>query len=451
MERTPFVIDEIRVSEEIGFDEKGELQEANCAENFLDKNDLIRVLQEFYILCPKNQIWEKITEEGIKRLAYKMFPATGPYIWRKKYENSYYPAIKMLTKIVDKVNPYPHKINFQDIVYNFGDCRYEPKSKENYFTDEKDFSILDAVEETPVFDKFIADITLGKESLKKYLLVVLAYLISGDKKLQKFFILKGSGANGKSTLINLLMRLIGDSFVTSISLRKINDRFTLSKAIGKKLIVASENESVKGVSTETIKKLTGDDLVEIEQKYKDGFSDRLKVETLFSVNNTIQFSENSYGLKRRLEVIPFDFRVAEDDMDIDLERKLEKEIPGIMLKLIKIHKKFAKGGYKLPKCEEVEKAKKQFLDEGMRDSLGSGVFDFLEGNIEVEKGSRCEKRLVYQAYLNSNTGGCTPTKFWMDFNKWKDYKGYDEIGEVQNQQRIKTGVRLKSKINALLR
>ena len=65
------------------------------------------------------------------------------------------------------------------------------------------------------------------------------------------------------------------------------------------------------------------------------------------------------------------------------------------------------------------------------------IYDVFEGNIEVEKGSRCEKRLVYQAYLNSNTvGGSTPTKFWMDFKKWKDYKGYDETGEVQNQQRI---------------
>ena len=445
------VKDENRVSKDLGFDSAGEFQESIFARNFLDKNDLIKVGQDFHTLCPKDQIWEKNTDVEIKRVAYNMFPDTGPYIWRKKYENNYHTTIKMLTEVVDKVNPYPHKINFQDTVYNFGECRHESKSKENYFTYEMDFSITDAIEETPVFDKFIADITLGNEILKEYLLMVLAYLISGDKKLQKFFILKGSGANGKSTLINLLIKLIGDSFVTSISLRKINDRFTLSKAIGKKLIVASENESVKGVSTETIKKLTGDDLVEIEQKYKDGFSDRLKVETLFSINNTIQFSENSYGLKRRLEVIPFDFRIAEEDMDINLERKLEKEIPSIMVKLIETHKKFAKGGYRLPKCEEVEKAKKEFLDEGMRNSLGSGVFDFLEENIEVEQGSKCEKRLVYQAYLNSNTGACTQTKFWMDFNKWKDYKGYDEIGEIQNQQRIKTGVRLKSKINDLLR
>jgi P4 family phage/plasmid primase-like protien len=441
MKMNKIALDERRVAAELGFDETGEFQESRYVGKYLENNPLIKAEGCFYSLSRQKQIWEKTEEDEVRMVAYKMFPTEGKYIWRKRYENNYLQAIKMLAYRVDKVNPYPHRINFKDSVYDFKEHEHKPRERKDYFTYEMDYSILEDVKDTPIFDKFITDITCSNKSLETYLMVVLAYLISGDKKLQKFFILRGSGANGKSTLINLLIKLLGNRFVTSISLGKINDRFTLSKAVGKKLIVASENESVIGVSTETIKKLTGDDLVEIEQKYKDGYSAKLSVETLFALNNTIKFSENSYGLKRRLEVIPFDFRVSEEDMDIDLERKLEEEIPSIMAKLIDVHKKFAEGGYRLPKCEEVEKAKKEFLDEGFRNSLGTGIFDFLEENIVLDSNSRVSKNDVYTAY--SNNGSYTSTKFWMDFDKWVKYRGY-KIDEVNSNGRQKVGIRLAS-------
>jgi len=429
-------------SEKIGFDKRGQFKEGKFAGYCHEQVPIIKTKGGiFYTLCPKDQIWVEITDDDIKRMAYRMFPKEGKYIWRKKYENNYFQLIKTLTNRVDKVDPCPHKINFQNSVYDFKEFKHTIRNAKDYFSYEMDYSVLKEPQGTSIFDKFIDDITLNNETLKEHLLTVLAYLVSGDKKLQKFFILKGSGANGKSTLINLLIKLIDKRFVTSISLGKINDRFTLSKALGKKLIVASENESVKEVSTETIKKLTGDDLVEIEQKYKDGFSAKLSVETLFALNNTIKFSENSHGLKRRLVVIPFDFRVEEKNMDIDLEEKLEEEIPSIMAKLIGIHKKFAENGYKLPECEEVEKAKNKFLDEGIKNSLGNGIFDFLETNIIIDDTERVSKNDVYEAYINSNVGNATSTKFWMDFDKWKKYKEYG-ITEINSRGRQKIGMKL---------
>lgn len=438
-------IDEEKRVKKIGFTKVGEHQEGFFAENYLEQYPTIKEEgNEFYSLCPRDQIWIKIEDDDIKRIAYQMFPKKGKYIWRKKYENNYFQAIKMLTNKVDTVNPYPHRINFQDSVYDFKKFKHEIRSVTDYFTYEMGYSVLKVNQDTPTFDKFIDDITLNRQSLKDYLLTLLAYLVSGHKMLQKFFILKGDGANGKSTLINLLIKLIDEQFVTSISLGRINDRFTLSKVLGKKLMVASENESVKGVQTETIKKLTGDDLVEIEKKYQNGFSKKITIETVFALNNTISFSENSYGLKRRLEVIPFDFRVKQDKIDKNLDDKLEKEIPSIMAKLIGIHKKFAENGYKLPSCEEVEKAKEMFLSEGIKNSLGNGIFDFLEENIIIDATERVSKNDVYRAYSKENIGNVTPTKFWMDFNIWQKYKEY-KIKEINSNGRHKIGMKLKRK------
>ena len=333
-----------------------DFNENKFVETFLKKNDLRRSVNGFIKFQPDENYWEELGKDDVKKLALEVFYGVDKYVRKTSYENRYFPLLEIRTEKIEKLNPYIYKTNFINGVYNFKTHMLEGHCKENYFTYRKNYGIYKETAETPVFDKFVDQITLGREELKEYLLTVLAYLVSGDRKLQKFFILKGGGANGKSTLISLLSKIIGDEFVTSISLSKLNEKFALSSAVGKRLIIASENECSQKISTETIKKLTGDDLVEIEQKYKDRYSDKLQVETLFAINNTIHFSENSYGLKRRLAVIPFDYRIKEAEMDFDLEKKLEAEIPDIMRKFIGIHFDFAKGGYKLPYCKEVEQS-----------------------------------------------------------------------------------------------
>lgn len=429
----------------ITFDDKGKVvfNVNQFTRKILSKCKMRCYKDTFYLYEEYERYWRELSEKELKKLIKETFEEADKNIWRNNYSNQSFESLVLSIKDMYKPNPNNYKLNLVNGVYNFSALKMEPHNEENYFTYIKEYELLEEEIPTPIFDKFIDELVLDREELKKYLLMVLAYLISGDKKLQKFFILKGEGANGKSTLINLITELIGKNYVTSISLSKLNEKFALSSAVGKRLIVASENENNSSISTETIKKLTGGDLVEIEQKYKDRYSDKLEVEVLFAVNNTVLFSENSYGLKRRLEVIPFDYRVEDADIDMELDKKLKTEIPYIMRKLIGIHAEFVKGGYKLPICEEVENAKKMFLDEGIRNSLGAGIFDFLEENITIDLAKRASKNDVYRAYVDSNVGSATSTKFWMDFDKWQKYKGY-EIKQINSKGRHKVGITLKN-------
>jgi P4 family phage/plasmid primase-like protien len=443
-------IDKMKELEKIGLSKKSkngyEFNENKFVETFLEKNDLRRSISGFLKFQSDENYWKELGEDDVKKLALDVFCGVDKYIRKTSYENRYFPLLQITTEKIEKLNPYIYKTNFINGVYNFETHILEEHCKENYFTYRKNYGIYEEMAETPVFDKFVDQITLGRADLKEYLLTVLAYLVSGDRKLQKFFILKGGGANGKSTLISLLSKIIGDKFVTSISLSKLNEKFALSSVVGKRLIIASENECSQKISTETIKKLTGDDLVEIEQKYKDRYSDKLQVETLFAINNEIQFSENSYGLKRRLVVIPFDYRIKEAEMDFDLEKKLEVEIPDIMRKFIGIHFNFANGGYRLPYCKDVEEAKKKFLDEGLRTNLGEGIFDFLEENLVIDPEGRISKKELYKNFKNKTSKYHTTTKFWQDFNKWSDYRDISVV-EIKNGERFKTGIAFKNRID----
>lgn len=411
---------------------------------FLGKYTLKSFRDEFLLYLEGEDYWETLKEKDLKKLIKKNFEEVDQDIWKPNFSKQCCESIELSIEDMKKPNSYGYKLNVRNGVYNFRRFKMELHCIENNFTYVKDYPLSEDENPTPVFDKFINDIALGREALKNYLLNLLAYLVSGDKKLQNFFILKGSGANGKSTFMNLVSGLVGEEITTSTSLSKLSERFALAPMVGKRLVIASENENNKAISTEILKKLTGDDLVEIEEKYKDRFSIKLEVETLFAINNIIRFSENSHGLKRRLVVIPFDLRIKEADMDPDFEKKLKKEIPDIMRKLIGVHYEFAKSKYKLPYCKEVEEAKVEFLNEGIESTIDDEIFDFLEENIIVDSESRVDKNNVYRLYETGVTRKLPSSEFWKHFKKWTNYKGM-EVKDKRNGARYKVGIRLKNK------
>ncbi len=432
--------------EDLGFvtNAKGivEFSEPKLVETTMKKYELIKIGDTYYRYLKEKDYWQELNREDLRRLILNLFNEVDPHLWRASYEKRYMQLLEISIKKAKGMNPYRFKINFANGTYSFDTKMLEHHSKEDYHTYKNNYAIYKEARKTPIFDDFIDQITLGREELKHYLLVVMAYIISGQKKLQKFFILYGRGANGKSTLINLMTQLIREEFVTSLSLSNISSKFALSSVVGKKLIVASENESGKPISTQIIKNLTGDDMVQIEQKYKDSYSSRLNCEVLFSVNNPVVFSEESNGLKRRLEVIPFDFKINEENMDPDFEKKLEKELPDIMRKLIYIHSEFAHNGYKLPKCKEVQKAKSSFLKTGAQSKIGYDSFDFFEDNLAEDPKGRVYHKEFRNKFEEVTGQDISANKFWKNFDDWVTYKGYS-VEEGRNGDRFRSGVRFK--------
>src|SRR5215813_1784347 len=61
----------------------------------------------------------------------------------------------------------------------------------------------------PTWDKFLADIMDSDNDLIRFLQKVVGYSLTGSTSEQVFFILYGTGANGKSTFINTIHKLLG--------------------------------------------------------------------------------------------------------------------------------------------------------------------------------------------------------------------------------------------------
>lgn len=416
---------------DIGFykvDDKVFFNEGLFSKYFFSTYDVIYCNNSFYTY--ENNCWSLKSDLEIKKICKECFDEIEIGVWKLTYENKYFPTIKTdAPQVQEKVlNQYPYKMNFQNGVYNFKLASFEEHCKENYFTYILDYSLFSDIKPTPYFDMLMETLSNNNKELNDFLRRLTAYIVSSVKTEQRFYMLKSRGNSGKSTYINLITKILTQDFVSSIPLNKLEDRFTLSEAVGKKLIVAAENESNEKmkIKTETLKKLTGDDLMRVEKKYKDAYTDKLNVELLFATNSdNLVFEDISEGLKRRITVIETEGVVKQKIVDFD--KKLEDEIPYTMTKLIEYFKDIVGNDFKLPLCDSVvnatDKIINQSIDEGVKLNIGEDFLSFFEDNLEYDKNSRVTKNEVYKKY-NGNGGKETTTKFWIRFDRWIAHKNY---------------------------
>src|SRR5699024_1344545 len=81
------------------------------------------------------------------------------------------------------------------------------------------------------------------------------YTLSTSHKANAFLIGVGAGANGKSTLFDILAQLVGIQNVASVPLSNFNSEFGLEPLIGKKLNLATESD-VDAFKTGKLKAIT---------------------------------------------------------------------------------------------------------------------------------------------------------------------------------------------------
>lgn len=421
--------------------------EGNFSYEFLSKNQLITSNGKFYLY--KDNHWKPLDDIDIKKLCKVTFDSIQKGIWKLSYESRYLPTLRIDASKIEPndINKFPYRTNFENVVFNFKEYTKEIHNSLNYFTYIKKYPLKDIEEDTPYFDEMIELVSDGDKELKQFILELMAYLISGYKTEQKFFILKGNGKNGKSTFINLITKLIGTNFVSAIPLSKLGDRFTLSSAVDKKLIVASENESSsnKPISTEVLKQLTsGKELMRVEKKYENEYSTYLQTEILCAINNTIRFSETSDGLIRRVVVIPFNGVIT--SVDPTFEEELEKEIPNITKKLIDIYENIYNRKGKLCSCLAVDSSTKNLLFDNKLQEIDKSIIQFYNVHIKINFNGKVIKKHFFNKYI-AEKGQLGETKFWVHLKKYLDLYNIKYV-ESRNQDRFIQGISLKEVDNS---
>lgn len=100
----------------------------------------------------------------------------------------------------------------------------------------------------------MSDIMSRDKDSIEYSLQFMGSCLSGMQKLEKFTLFMGHGSNGKSTLIKLLSKIIGDNYVETRDISSLNETFSMEGLDKTKLIISTES-SFKKSKCRNVKKL----------------------------------------------------------------------------------------------------------------------------------------------------------------------------------------------------
>jgi len=170
------------------------------------------------------------------------------------------------------------------------------------------------------------------ETLQLLLQEIAGYLLIPSAKYQKGFVLIGSTGTGKSTLIHILIALLGRANCSAIPLEKIGDRFELAGIDGKLANFSSEVSADVFLQDGPVKAIIAGDDMRGERKHQTPFTFKPYCRLVVGTNFIPLSHDTSDAFFRRWIPIPFNEQLPEEEWDRDLEdRIIANEMPGVLL------------------------------------------------------------------------------------------------------------------------
>lgn len=143
----------------------------------------------------------------------------------------------------------------------------------------------------------------------------------------KAFILTGEGANGKSTILAIIRKILGNENYSALDLKSLDDRFSTVRIYQKLANIGDDISDEFNPDVSTFKKIVTGDSLEAEQKGQPKFEFEPYCKLIFSANNIPRMKDKTGAAQRRLLIVPFEAKFSKDDPDFDPEirSKLSKQ------------------------------------------------------------------------------------------------------------------------------
>jgi putative DNA primase/helicase len=170
-----------------------------------------------------------------------------------------------------------------------------------------------------LLDRVMRKLACQDETVLKLLYQSVGYTFYRRNELRKSFFLLGEKRNGKSTFLDMVGNLLGESNVANLDLCEIGQQFKTAELAGKLANIGDDINDEWVSNTAIFKKVVTGDVVTVEKKGKDPFKLRSFAKFFFSANSLprIGRGKDSAAVLDRLVIIPFDAKFSKGDADYD--------------------------------------------------------------------------------------------------------------------------------------
>lgn len=271
--------------------------------------------------------------------------------------------------------------------------------------------------ECPMFIQTLEEIFANfpdTDEMIRHIAEVMGYIIQPYKPDANWWMFRGPGGDGKSTIIKVLNGILGDALYSAdeallgTGSGHGNSHIT-TDLVGKLAVVIEELKAGKALNDSGLKMLAENTKMTANPKNKDTFSFNYIGSLIMCCNHFPVIKDTSEGTVRRANVIPFNRQfVKMGTADNNRARKIlqdENELAGVLNFMLEGYKRYAERGKFLPP-ESCLLAKEEWLCEA------NNVVRFVKENVRIlgDKTVRmCSASEVHNRYDRwCNANGITP-------------------------------------------
>jgi putative DNA primase/helicase len=292
----------------------------------------------------------------------------------------------------NQFNKFPHLIHLENGIFNLDKMQLEPFTPDIISTVRLPIE-YDPKEDCQKIKEFFTEI-LHLDDIP-IIQELIGYYILKDYRFQKAFMFIGDGANGKSTLMELIKNFLGKGNISSVELQSLEtDRFAAAQLNGKLANICADISDKAMHRTGKFKMLTGGDLISAQQKFKKPFNFVNFAKLTYSANKLPEAHDDTKAFFRRWIIIDFPNIFEGENADKNMLKRIitEKELSGLFNWAIEGLKRLLKNGdfsYTLS-TEEITIQYKR---------ISSSLQAFVDDRVDVQSQERIPKEDFYLEYV----------------------------------------------------
>jgi putative DNA primase/helicase len=292
----------------------------------------------------------------------------------------------------------------------------------------------------PHYMKHLKFVSNGQQDLIDYLERLSGYFLTGHTWLEEIYIFWGHGQNGKSKLWEIWARCMGNYWAKANS-----GQFTVAAAnqhkeqdarlMNKRLVISEEVSAGSHGDKWDLSKIKDwssyQTTITARHMYGKSFEFTPQFKMLFIGNNKPALTSTDFAVERRLRLIPFEWRVPEDQKDELFLDKLVAEAPYILNRMIKAAK-WVLENKKIPVPGTVAAASKSYLRSENVCQM------FVEDRCEIDAFSHIPMVAFYDALEKWGTAEGLDIPGKKNVTKMVDSMGY-----LKQDSRTVSGIKLR--------
>lgn len=248
-----------------------------------------------------------------------------------------------------------------------------------------------------ILDRILPDL-----ACQDLLFEVMGEILTRGSRFQKFLLMVGEGANGKSVICLIMRLLLGKMNVSSLGLEEFYPgNFSLAQIEGKLANICSDVSETSRVAEGLIKQIIAGDLINIPRKYLSALQSSRMPFLIFSANQMPTWRDRSSGLYRRALVLMFNVQIPESEQDrrfVDSQFWIDSgELSGIFNRAIAARIRLYKNnGFTIPISSQ------ETLDEHRKESNSARQYlsDYWEYVGTSSRDLRVCKKSLFRQYRN---------------------------------------------------